>query len=250
MCRMENVVNNFVNEKVPPPAPPLPCFLSAAYPKKVMVKSKSKAKMMSSYKEQCNVSTATTDLYDRLFDEAYRADVVVHTDNGGQIYAHASILGMISPVIRHDLKQTKGKNRRRTITIRGVPHDAVRVFIRYLYSSCYNSGEMEEYILHLLVLSHVYVVPHLKRECEAKLENGLLNIDNIIDVFQLALLCDAPRLSLICHRMILDNFKAVSATEGWYAMKEAHPFLEIEILATVKEADRVSGIPLCLINFH
>lgn len=92
MCRMENVVNNFVNEKVPPPAPPLPCFLSAAYPKKVMVKSKSKAKMMSSYKEQCNVSTATTDLYDRLFDEAYRADVVVHTDNGGQIYAHASIL--------------------------------------------------------------------------------------------------------------------------------------------------------------
>lgn len=104
--------------------------------------------------------------------------------------------------------------------------------------------------MHLLVLSHVYVVPHLKRECEAKLENGLLNIDNIIDVFQLALLCDAPRLSLICHRMILDNFKAVSATEGWYAMKEAHPFLEIEILATVKEADRVSGIPLCLINFH
>ena len=99
---------------------------------------------------------------------------------------------------------------------------------------------MKEYILHLLVLSHVYVVPYLKRECERQLENGLLNIENLIDVFQLALLCDAPRLSLICHRMILDNFKAVSATEGWNVMKEAHPMLEKEILRTVNEANAVS----------
>lgn len=233
---MEDVVVNFVNEKSPPPAPPLPCYLTTAHPKKVM--DKSKAKGMSSYKDQCSVSTATRDLYDRLFDEAYRADVVVHTDNGGRIYAHASILGMASPVIRHLVEQSKGKTRRRSITIHGVPHDAVRVFIRFLYSSCYNSEEMEEYILHLLVLSHVYVVPHLKRECEVQLENGLLNMENIIDVFQLALLCDAPRLSLICHRMILNNFKAVSATEGWNAMKEAHPFLEREIQATVVDADR------------
>ncbi|XP_021751426.1 BTB/POZ and TAZ domain-containing protein 4-like [Chenopodium quinoa] len=229
MCKMEDVVDNSVNG-TPPPAPPLPC----AQPKRVLVKSKG----ISSYKDQCSVSTATTDLYDRLFDEAYRADVVVHTDDGGQIYAHANILGMTSPVIRHLVKESKGKNRRRSITIRGVPHDAVRVFIRFLYSSCYNPEDMEEYILHLLVLSHVYVVPHLKRECEVQLENGLLNIENSVDIFQLALLCDAPRLSLICHRMILDNFKAVSATDGWNAMKEAHPILEREILATVAEADR------------
>lgn len=99
---------------------------------------------------------------------------------------------------------------------------------------------MKEYILHLLVLSHVYVVPHLKRECEIQLENGLLNIENVIDVFQLALLCDAPRLSLICHRLILSNFKAVLASEGWTAMKESHPILERDILTTVVQADTVS----------
>lgn len=102
---------------------------------------------------------------------------------------------------------------------------------------------MEEYVLHLLLLSHSYVVPHLKRECEVRLENGLLNIENVIDVCQLALLCDAPRLSLFCLRMIYRNFKAVSVTDGWNAMKEAHPILEREILATVDEADAVS-IPI------
>lgn len=113
--------------------------------------------------------------------------------------------------------------------------------LRIFWLICsYNAEEMKEYILHLLLLSHVYVVPHLKRECERQLENGLLNIENLIDVFQLALLCDAPRLSLICHRMILDNFKAVSATEGWNVMKEAHPMLEKEILRTVNEANAVS----------
>ncbi|XP_057528986.1 BTB/POZ and TAZ domain-containing protein 4 [Amaranthus tricolor] len=231
---MEVVVDNLVKERIPPPAPPLPCPTTVVYPKKIV---KSRAKHISSNKDQCSLNTETRVSYDRLFDEAYRADVVVHTDSGGQIYVHASILGMTSPVIRQLLKQSKTKSRRRSISIQGVPHDAVRVFLRFLYSSCYNAEEMKEYILHLLVLSHVYVVPYLKRECERQLENGLLNIENLIDVFQLALLCDAPRLSLICHRMILDNFKAVSATEGWNVMKEAHPMLEKEILRTVNEAN-------------
>jgi len=30
--------------------------------------------------------------WDRLFDEAYRADVKIHTNNGIIIYGHASIL--------------------------------------------------------------------------------------------------------------------------------------------------------------
>lgn len=38
------------------------------------------------------VSTATRDLWDGLFDEAYGADVYIHTDHGGIIYAHAYIL--------------------------------------------------------------------------------------------------------------------------------------------------------------
>lgn len=92
----------------------------------------------------------------------------------------------------------------------------------------------------LLVLSHAYAVSSLKRVCEQQLEHGLLNLENVVDIFQLSLLCNAPRLTLICHRMILSNFKAVSATEGWKSMRNSHPGLEKELLESVIEEENVS----------
>ncbi|KAL8168331.1 hypothetical protein V2J09_009830, partial [Rumex salicifolius] len=209
----------------PPPFPP-----PTSYQQKRFVINKS-----SKETRQSVTSTAAREMWENLFDDAYRADVVVHTECGGQIYAHASILGMASPVMKNMMKQSKKhKDRRRSITIRGVPHDAVRVFIRFLY----DQAEMEEFVLPLLVLSHAFIVPHLKRECERRIEiGGMLNSDNVIDIFQLALLCDASRLSLICHRLIVRNFKAVIVSDGWNAMKEAHPLLEKLIFSSVAEAE-------------
>ncbi|KAH8503235.1 hypothetical protein H0E87_014506 [Populus deltoides] len=185
------------------------------------------------------VRTATRDLWDQLFDEGYRADVTISTDNGGSIYAHASVLGMASQVMKGMLKQAKGRGRRRSISIHGVPHNAVRVFIRFLYSSCYEKEEMEDYVLHLLVLSHVFVVPALKQICIQQLEHGFLTSENVVDIFQLALLCDAPRLSLICHRMILKNFQEISITEGWKVMKKSHPSLEKELLESLDDEENM-----------
>ncbi|GAA0184561.1 hypothetical protein LIER_31849 [Lithospermum erythrorhizon] len=173
---------------------------------------------------------------DRLFDDGYRADVLINTDRGGVIYAHANILGMASPVLRGIL-QSRGQrsSRKRSISICGVPPEAVHVFIRFLYSACYDEEKLDEYALQLLMLSHAYVVPHLKRLCEQWIEQRLITSENIIDIFQLALLCDARRLSLICHRFILNNFKSVSATDGWKVMKNSHPILEQTILGSMDE---------------
>lgn len=44
---------------------------------------------------------------------------------------------MASPVMRGILKQTRRRHNMKSISISGVPHDAVRVFIRFLYSSWY-----------------------------------------------------------------------------------------------------------------
>lgn len=44
------------------------------------------------------VSTATRDLWECLFNDGYRADVSINTEDGGIIYAHASIL-VIKPLI-------------------------------------------------------------------------------------------------------------------------------------------------------
>lgn len=42
-------------------------------------------------KKSC-VSTATRDMWDRLFNDGYKADVVIYADNGNIIYAHANII--------------------------------------------------------------------------------------------------------------------------------------------------------------
>lgn len=210
---------------VPPPLPARSCTLSGLTMNGMPVRG-----------YNC-VSTATRDLWECLFNDCYRADVSIITENGGVIYAHASILGVASPVLKGMLKKSRRQGRRRSISICGVPHDAVRVFIRFLYSASYEPEELQKYVLNLLVLSHAYVVPHLKRLCEWRLEHGLLTINNVIDTFQLALLCDAPRLSLICYRMILKNFKSISTTEAWKIMQESHPMLEKEIVESLVEAE-------------
>ncbi|KAF6139046.1 hypothetical protein GIB67_010772 [Kingdonia uniflora] len=215
-----------------PKAPPLPQAMMTSYFRKGLLRDKLRLRG----EKNAGITTAT-DLLECLFNEGYRTDVVITTDHGNIIRAHASILGMASPVMKSMLKKSKNHGRRRTISIRGVSYEAVRTFTRFLYSSCYKQEEMNELVLHLMVLSHVFVVPSLKRECERQVENGMLTIENVIDIFQVSLLCDAPRLSLFCHRLIVKSFMAVSVTEGWRVMRQSHPMLEKILLESVIEAD-------------
>ena len=99
---------------------------------------------------------------------------------------------------------------------------------------------MKKFVLHLLVLSHSYSIPSLKKTCISQLEQGWLSKENVIDVLQLARNCDAPRLSFICVRMVVQDFKFISSTEGWKVMKRANPALEQELVESVVEADSVS----------
>ncbi|KAJ6670636.1 BTB/POZ AND TAZ DOMAIN-CONTAINING PROTEIN 4 [Salix viminalis] len=80
---------------------------------------------------------------------------------------------------------------------------------------------MEDCVLHLLVLSHVFVVPSLKQICIQQLEHGFLTSENVVDIVQLALLCDAPGLATFVIAMIPKNFREISMTEGWKVMKKS-----------------------------
>lgn len=177
------------------------------------------------------------DSWDKLFSEGYRADLRVSTDDGSEILAHSCVLGVKSPVLRAMLEESRPENGFRRIRISGAAPEATRMFVRFLYSSRFEQEPMRKHVLHLLVLSHVFSVPHLKTVCTDELARSFLAPDNVVDVLQLARLCDAPRLSLLCTRMIVGDFRNVSLTDGWKVMRRTNPSLEQELLEVLVEAD-------------
>ncbi|XP_062090135.1 BTB/POZ and TAZ domain-containing protein 3 [Humulus lupulus] len=191
----------------------------------------------------CSVPKETLETWDKLFKEGQGADVYVistHDHEGSSssyVLAHSSVLGAASPVMANLLQQARVKNGMRYINIPGVPYNSLHMFIRFLYSSCFEKEEMNKFVLHLLLLSHSYSVPSLKRTCIHFIEQGWLTNESVVDVLQLARNCDAPRLSLVCVRRIVKDFKAISSTQGWKVMKRVNPALEQELLEAVVEAD-------------
>ncbi|XP_065864261.1 BTB/POZ and TAZ domain-containing protein 3-like [Euphorbia lathyris] len=177
--------------------------------------------------------------WDRLFRDAWEgcgADVHIVTERKSYIPAHSNILSMASPFLHTLLEKSKVKKGIKIIQMLGVPHEAVNLFIRFLYTSCFEEEDMKKFVLHLLVLSHAYSIPSLKRVCVHFLEHSWLDKDNVVDVLQLARACDSPRLSFICVRMIVKNFKSISSTDGWKVMSCSNPDLEQELLELREEA--------------
>jgi len=98
--------------------------------------------------------------------------------------------------------------------------------------------DMEKYAVQVLVLAHAYQVPWLKRACEGAI-GARLTADTVVDVLQLAALCDAPRLHLRCARLLAKEFAAVERTEAWRFLQENDPWQELQVLQGLHEADMV-----------
>ncbi|KAK6924744.1 Zinc finger, TAZ-type [Dillenia turbinata] len=187
--------------------------------------------------DQANVvvSNFDSDHHPYLSREMPPPDVRIITSDGLLIPAHSSILASASPVLENILDRPR-KHRRseKIIPILGVPCDAVSAFVRFLYSSRCGEEEMEKYGIHLLALSHVFLMPQLKQKCiKALIER--LSIENVVDVLQLARLCDAPDLYLKCMRLVTSHFKSVEKTEAWKFLQKHDPWLELEILRFMDE---------------
>lgn len=183
-------------------------------------------KRPASPKDSDNVSKDSNETY-----------VQIVTSGGRRIPAHANILASASTVLESIIdRPRKHRSSEKTIQILGVPCDAVEVFVGFLYSSKCTEEQMAKYGIHLLALSHVYLVPQLKSRCTKALIERL-TIENVTDVLQLAKLCDAPDLYLKCMKLVSKSFKAVEQTEGWKFLQNNDPFLELEILQFIDEAE-------------
>lgn len=164
-------------------------------------------------------------------------DIFIHTSDGTRIPAHSNILASMSPVLESMIdRPRKHRSSERIIQIHGVPGDAVTAFLTFLYSRRCTEDEMDRYGMHLLALSHVYMVPHLKQRCTKGLSQRV-NTENVVDMLQLARLCDAPDLHLRCMNHLTRNFKTVEETEGWRFLTKHDPWLELEVLRFMDESE-------------
>ncbi|KAK4488999.1 hypothetical protein RD792_004791 [Penstemon davidsonii] len=164
-------------------------------------------------------------------------DLYVITSAGIRIPAHSKILASASPVLENIIERPKKRrSSERKIPMLGVPYDAVSAFIQFLYSSKCSEEHIEKYGIHLLALSHVYMVPQLKQRCTRGLGEGLMK-ENVVDILQLARMCDAPDLYLKCMKLLSNNFKAIEETEGWKFLQKHDPYLELEILQFIDESE-------------
>lgn len=179
----------------------------------------------------------SSDMY-RIRGEMAVPDVQIVTSAGLRIPAHACILASSSTVLESKLERPRKHHRRSetVIPIAGVPCEAVVAFVGFLYSYRCREEEMEKYGMHLLALSHVFLVPQLKQMCSKGLIRRL-TIENVVDVLQLARLCDAPDLYLKCMKLVSAHFKAAEATEGWKFLQKHDPWLELDILQFIHEAE-------------
>ena len=97
---------------------------------------------------------------------------------------------------------------------------------------------MDKYGMHLLALSHVYLVPQLKQRCVTGLAERVTE-ESVVDVLQLARLCDAPDLYLKCVKLLTYRFEAVERTEGWRFLQKRDPALELDIVCLIEEHENV-----------
>ncbi|XP_044484135.1 BTB/POZ and TAZ domain-containing protein 1-like [Mangifera indica] len=167
----------------------------------------------------------------------YEPDFEILTSDGLLIPVHTGILASASPVLENIIERPpKHRSSEKVIPIFGVPSGAVSSFVGFLYTSRCTEEQVEKYGIHLLALSHVYLVPQLKQQCTKGLGERL-TIENVVDVLQLARLCDAPDLSLKCMKLIASRFKSVEKTEGWKFMQDHDPWMELQILQFMDEAE-------------
>ncbi|KAK9104280.1 hypothetical protein Scep_021124 [Stephania cephalantha] len=174
---------------------------------------------------------------DQSSSSSSSADVRIVTSGGLCIPVHSNVLAAMSTVLEKILDRLrKHQNSKKIIPIHGVPCNAVAAFVRFLYTSRCEDEELEKYGVHLLTLGHVFSTSKLKQRCARELGRRL-TVESVVDVLQLARLCDAPDLYLKCMNLVLREEKAVQGTEGWKFLQDNDPYLELEILQFLEETE-------------
>ncbi|KAK9104378.1 hypothetical protein Scep_021222 [Stephania cephalantha] len=62
-------------------------------------------------------------------------------------------------------------------------------------------------------------------------------VESVVDILQLARLCNVSDLYLKCMNLVLREEKVVQGTEGWKFLQDNDPYFELEILQFLEETE-------------
>ncbi|KAL9234222.1 hypothetical protein vseg_009117 [Gypsophila vaccaria] len=142
------------------------------------------------------------------------------------VLAHKAVLASRSPVFKAMLESEMEESRSGTINISDVSYDALRAFVKYLYTgdACLD----EQMACDLLVLAEKYQVNHLKLYCEKFLVSKL-NWDNAVMSFSFAHRHNGKHLQDSALSMITDKMDDLIKSQEYAHLVEKDPRLLVEI---------------------
>ncbi|KAJ7965487.1 BTB/POZ domain-containing protein [Quillaja saponaria] len=160
-------------------------------------------------------------------------DIVLVASEGGfgggpsvPVPAHKAVLVSRSLVFKAMLENEMEESRSGTIKISDVSFDALRAFVKYLYTAEANLDEV--LACDVLILAEKYQVKHLKTYCEKFLVSRL-NWENSVVYYDFAHQHNAKHILDSALSLITDNMDKVTKRVEYTELVEKDPRMVVEI---------------------
>ena len=147
--------------------------------------------------------------------------------DGKEIRCHRIFLGSRSGYFRRMFDERESaKDDSREIEINNVDVATLERMLKYIYTDVIDLNN--DNAAKLFAAADEFDIPALRQKCETHLRANL-NVANVVDNLQLAMLHKSLRLKEDCFHFIAKNFAEVKATQAWSDLKKefyAKPVLE------------------------
>lgn len=165
---------------------------------------------------QCTLhSDLGTSLEDQMF-----SDVILCAKDGKEFKAHKVILSARSPVFKAMFSHNMEENRSNRVEITDIDHEILQEMLRYIYTG--EAPRLEEFASELIFAADKYALECLKCMCIKELYYTRINIDNVVQIFQVAYFLDIKELKVHVKDFMTAHASEIFNIDGWRSIFQ-HP---------------------------
>ena len=152
----------------------------------------------------------------KLLSDGLLADLTIKCGDS-EFKAHKAILASQSPVFRRMLESDMKEQRTNVIEISDVDQAVISDMLAYIYTG--SAPNLDTLARELLNVANKYELSGLFTMCERELKLKI-NLENVIELLQLADMLDSSYLKKSCLNYISFNSGAIRSSEEWKQLKE------------------------------